>query len=121
MSDPIKCTECGGSFRLDDDRAVLFCPYCGAEIPKEESNLDKILRSRRNSQKLKSETRIRLAEESTTRKKAELEAQVIRERIRHKAKKGKDDDAPWWIGLVIFFGCLLFIAFLIVFLAKLDS
>ena len=27
----LKCHQCGGAIQLDDDRQVLFCPYCGSQ------------------------------------------------------------------------------------------
>ena len=34
----ITCPNCGASLRIDDDRDIFFCEYCGTKIRKESDN-----------------------------------------------------------------------------------
>ena len=42
----LKCRDCGGTLNLDDDREILFCPYCGSKALLKESDAVKIERIR---------------------------------------------------------------------------
>ena len=37
---PVKCQNCGAMLMQNEEKSVLFCPFCGAELPKEEGAYD---------------------------------------------------------------------------------
>lgn len=38
----LKCEECGGIMDINEDKKILFCPYCGSKELIEESDEVKI-------------------------------------------------------------------------------
>lgn len=61
--DQIKCSACGGNILFDEDKEVLFCPYCGAKVPSKTDALDKILKHDRQTRQFKEEIRQRKVQE----------------------------------------------------------
>lgn len=59
----LKCPACGGTVNIDEDNAILFCPYCGAKMPQKQDSLDKILKHKENTLKFKEEVRQRKVQE----------------------------------------------------------
>lgn len=59
----MKCPSCGGAVMLDSDKAIMFCPYCGAKMPQKQDALDKILKHAENKQQFEEEVRQRKVRE----------------------------------------------------------
>jgi len=62
--EPLKCPSCNGTVVLDSDKAVLFCPYCGAKMPQQQDALDKILKHSEKKRQFEEEVRQRKVHES---------------------------------------------------------
>lgn len=60
----LKCPACGGTVMIDNDKAIMFCPYCGAKMPQQQDALDKILKHAENKQQFEEEVRQRKVRES---------------------------------------------------------
>ena len=58
-----KCPACGGAVIIDSDKAIMFCPYCGAKMPQKQDALDKILKHVENKQHFEEEVRQRKVRE----------------------------------------------------------
>ncbi len=58
-----KCPQCGGNILINDEKAFLFCPYCGAKMPQKQDALDKIIKHREHTQQFKEEVRRRKVQE----------------------------------------------------------
>ena len=92
----LKCPACGGHIMMDQEKAILFCPYCGAKMPQKQDALDKIIRHKEQTQ--------RFAEE--------IRQQKVREKLAAEDRQSKKSTkaiigsliALVAIGLVIFFG-----------------
>ena len=61
----LKCPSCGGTIMLDEENAILFCPYCGAKMPQKQESLDKILKHREQTLKFKEQVRQQKVQEKT--------------------------------------------------------
>ena len=57
MMEQLKCPACGGNIMMDQEKAVLFCPYCGAKMPQKQDALDKIIRHKEQTQRFAEEIR----------------------------------------------------------------
>ena len=36
----VKCPNCGANLKIDTEKSMKFCPFCGGEFPKEEGFYD---------------------------------------------------------------------------------
>ena len=60
----LKCKSCNGTMEMDEERPILFCPYCGSKELVEESDdvikarIDANAKVKMNEQKLKHEEEI---------------------------------------------------------------
>ena len=59
----LKCPACGGNIMMDQEKAILFCPYCGAKMPQKQDALDKIIRHKEKAQQFAEEIRQRKVSE----------------------------------------------------------
>lgn len=92
----LKCPACGGAITIDEDKAILFCPYCGAKMPQKQGPLDKIIKHRERTQQFEEEVRQR----------------KVQERVEAEAREKKSSAkvligcviALIAIGVVVFFG-----------------
>ena len=67
----LKCPACGGTVMIDEKRAVLCCPYCGAKMPMKEGPLDKIIRHKQTIRQFDEEVRQRKVREKIEAEKRE--------------------------------------------------
>lgn len=80
----------------DEDRVVLCCPYCGAQMPKKQDVVDKIIRHRQQTRQFDEQVRQR----------------KVREKIEAEERENKNSTkvvigciiALIVVGIVIFFG-----------------
>ena len=59
----MKCPGCGGNITIVEEKAILFCPYCGVKMPQKQDALDKIIRHREKAQQFNEEIRQRKVQE----------------------------------------------------------
>ena len=64
----LKCKSCNGTMEMDEERPILFCPYCGSKELVEESDevikarIDANTKVKINEQKLKHKEEIKKLE-----------------------------------------------------------
>lgn len=59
----LKCPACGGTIMIDEEKAILFCPYCGAKMPQKQDALDKIIKHKQHTQQFKEQVRQKKVQE----------------------------------------------------------
>ena len=57
--DPLKCPSCGGIVKIDEERSILFCPYCGAKMPQKQGVVDKIIKYKQQTRQFDEQVRQR--------------------------------------------------------------
>ena len=61
--EPLKCPACGGTVMIDEDKAILFCPYCGAKMPQKQGVVDRIIKHRQQTRQFDEQVRQRKVQE----------------------------------------------------------
>lgn len=57
----LKCKSCNGTMEMDEERPILFCPYCGSKELVEES--DDVIKARIDANTRLKETEKKLEQE----------------------------------------------------------
>lgn len=91
----LKCNECGGIMDRDENRPILYCPYCGSKELVEES--DDVTKAR-----IEASTRLKMHEQK-------LKHEEELERI-----EVKNNNDVMKIGIGIFVAAVIFFIFTIV-------
>lgn len=99
----LKCNECGGILDVDDQKKVLFCPYCGSKELLVESDAVKIEQIRSNTYQAVETARYSTAERMNARQ-IEFE---------EKRQKEKDNRKSAIIGVAIAIIALLAFKFIV--------
>ena len=96
----LKCKSCNGIMSIDEEREVLFCPYCGSKEIFAESDAIKRERIRAKAYK------------DVTLGSKEIDRQMRLEEIKAEERKRKSDNKSFIIGMVFLFLMMLFGLFL---------